>query len=65
MTRTGRRIELLPNAAPRRNAAGAVTGMAGVGQDTTNLWEAMAESVQVADDLGRLVRHGQRAHLRH
>jgi len=55
VTKTGKRIEVLLNATTRRDAAGTVIGVVGVGQDITNLRSALSESARVADDLTRLI----------
>ena len=43
------------NATTRRDWRGNVTGVAGVGQDTTALNQMLAQSERVADDLTRLI----------
>ena len=46
---------VLLNATTRRDWRGNVTGVAGVGQDTTALNQMLAQSERVADDLTRLI----------
>ncbi|CAK0837076.1 unnamed protein product [Prorocentrum cordatum] len=54
-TRTGKQIDILFNATPRRDEKGVVVGVFGVGQDITNLRSALTESKCIADDLTRLI----------
>jgi len=54
-TKTKKRVDVLLNATTRRDAAGTVTGVVGVGQDITNLRQVMTESKRVADDLTRVI----------
>ncbi|CAK0900951.1 unnamed protein product, partial [Prorocentrum cordatum] len=55
MTKAGRRVDILLNATTTRDAEGNITGVLGVGQDITNMRNALAESKTVADDLSRLI----------
>jgi len=55
MTKDGRRIDVLLNATTRRDAAGSITGVVGVGQDITNMRRALTESKTLAEDLSRLI----------
>ncbi len=55
MTKDGKPVEILLHATPRRDAAGNVTGVVGVGQDITHLKTAMQDSKTVAEDLSRLI----------
>eukprot|EP00927_Polykrikos_kofoidii_P021766 TRINITY_DN20509_c0_g3_i1.p1 TRINITY_DN20509_c0_g3~~TRINITY_DN20509_c0_g3_i1.p1 ORF type:complete len:2664 (-),score=619.28 TRINITY_DN20509_c0_g3_i1:88-7101(-) len=50
-----RRLTVLLNATTRRDARGRVIGVVGVGQNITELNEAMADAKRVADDLTRLI----------
>ncbi|CAK0900950.1 unnamed protein product [Prorocentrum cordatum] len=56
MTKDGQGIDILLNATPRRDAAGKVTGVVGVGQDITNMRKALIESKTLAEDLSRLIQ---------
>jgi hypothetical protein len=47
------RVEILLNAATRRNAKGDISGVVGVGQDITELNRGKAELARVANDLCR------------
>ena len=51
----GERIDVLLNSTTRRDAAGHVVGVVGVGQDITELARARAEQERVAGDLTRLI----------
>jgi len=53
--RSKRRVEVLLNVTTRRDAAGKVTGVIGIGQDITELRSAMAARLHVADELERLI----------
>ena len=55
VTKDGKSFDVLLNAASRRDAAGNVIGVAGVGQDITRLNELAAESRSVAEDFTRLI----------
>jgi len=55
VTKDGKRIDILLNATTRRDAQGMVKGVVGVGQDITNLRQAMNETTLIADDLTRLI----------
>ncbi|CAK0869931.1 unnamed protein product [Prorocentrum cordatum] len=54
-TKDGARIDLMLNATMRRDESGEVIGVFGVGQDITNLREALTENSRIADDLMRLI----------
>ena len=47
-SKDGKRVELLLNAATRRNAAGAIVGVVGVGQDITE--KKYVEKAQMTTD---------------
>lgn len=55
MSKFGKRYTVLLNATTRRDAKGKITGVVGVGQDITEVNQAMAESKRIADDLMRLI----------
>ena len=54
-TKDGKRVELLLNAATRFDAAGAIVGVVGVGQDITAINQSQAELTRVANDLTLLI----------
>ena len=54
-TKQGERLDVLLNSTTRRDATGSVIGVVGVGQDITELAQALAEQERVADDLTRLI----------
>ena len=54
-TKDGRRVEVLLNAATRRNATGAIVGVVGVGQDITDRKGAEPRATMLADDLRLLI----------
>ena len=54
-TKDGKRVELLLNAATRCDAAGAIVGVVGVGQDITAIKQSQAELARVANDLTLLI----------
>ena len=54
-TKKGERVEVLLNAATRRNTAGAVTGVVGVGQDITERKSAETRVSNLAKDLRLLI----------
>ncbi|MFM7261119.1 MAG: PAS domain S-box protein [bacterium] len=56
MTKDGREVTVLLNASTRRDAAGAITGMVGVGQDITGLRDADQRSLRAKrlESLGTL-----------
>jgi len=54
-TKDGERIDVLLNSTTRRDAAGYVVGVVGVGQDITELALARAEQERIANDLTRLI----------
>ena len=54
-TKDGRRVDVLLNAATRRDTEGAVTGVVGVGQDITEMNRGKQELYQVANALTRLI----------
>ena len=54
-TKDGERVEVLLNATTRRDAAGAIVGVVGVGQDITQMKAAQAEEARIADDLTLLI----------
>ena len=54
-TKSGERVEILLNAATRRNAKGDISGVVGVGQDITELNRGKAELARVANDLSMLI----------
>jgi PAS domain S-box-containing protein len=55
VTKTNRRVEVLLNATPRKDATGKVIGMVGVGQDITELKMSMAHTRTIASELLNLV----------
>jgi len=54
-TKDGRRVEVLLNAATRRNAVGEMVGVVGVGQDITEISKSQGEMQRVANDLTLLI----------
>jgi len=54
-TKDGQRVDVLLNAATRRDTEGAVTGVVGVGQDITEMNRGKQELHQVANALTRLI----------
>merc|ERR1740129_1282855 len=54
-SKDGKRVQMLLNATTRRDAEGRVTGVVGVGQDITELNQALAKVSIIADDLTRLI----------
>jgi PAS domain S-box-containing protein len=54
-TKDGRRVEVLLNAATRRDSTGKTVGVVGVGQDITELNEGKVELQRVANDLKLLI----------
>ena len=54
-TRFGDRVDVLLNAATRRDANGNVTGVVGVGQDITERKQAEKQLENIANDLAKLV----------
>ena len=54
-TKNGERVEVLLNAATRRNAVGAVVGVVGVGQDITDRKAAETRVSLLAADLRLLI----------
>ena len=54
-TKSGERVEILLNAATRRDANGVIVGVVGVGQDITELNKGKAELGRVANDLKMLI----------
>merc|ERR1740117_1125786 len=54
-TKDGQRVDVLLNAATRRDTEGAVTGVVGVGQDITEMNRGKQELSRVANDLTRLI----------
>ena len=54
-TKDGRRVEVLLNAAARRNAAGLTVGVVGVGQDITEISRSQSEMQRIANDLTLLI----------
>ena len=63
-TKDGKRVELLLNAATRCDAAGAIVGVVGVGQDITAINQSQAELAR-GERLDASDRHGQRPDLWH
>jgi len=55
VTKDGKRINILLNATTRRDVAGGVTGVVGVGLDITNLRQSMKLMGLIADDLTHLI----------
>ena len=54
-TKDGKRVEVLLNAATRRDTTGKTLGVVGVGQDITEMTRGKQELRQVANDLTRLI----------
>ena len=54
-SKKGERVEILLNAATRRDAHGQISGVVGVGQDITELNKGKAELARVANDLKMLI----------
>jgi PAS domain S-box-containing protein len=54
-TKDGQRVEVLLNAATRRDTTGKTVGVVGVGQDITAMNQGKAELTRVANDLTRLI----------
>jgi PAS domain S-box-containing protein len=54
-TKTGDRVDVLLNSTSRRNAAGHIVGVVGVGQDITELNNIRLEQESVAHDLTQLI----------
>ena len=54
-TKDGRRVEVLLNAATRRDTSGSIVGVVGVGQDITEINQSQEELSRVATDLTRLI----------
>merc|ERR1719199_2241472 len=54
-TKHQERVEVLLNATTRRDAAGDIVGVVGVGQDITEKKKGEAELSRVAQDLGALI----------
>ena len=54
-TKKSERVEILLNAATRRDANGQIVGVVGVGQDITELNAGKAELARVANDLKMLI----------
>ena len=55
ITKSGQRVEVLLNATTRRDTAGKLLGVVGVGQDITELNRGKAELQRVANDLRLLI----------
>eukprot|EP00958_Prasinococcus_capsulatus_P020451 scaffold2663_cov353-Prasinococcus_capsulatus_cf.AAC.8 len=55
VTRAGARVDLLLNATARRDEAGQIVGVVGVGQDVTERKQAEREFSRVAQDLRQLI----------
>ncbi|MBA6232232.1 MULTISPECIES: PAS domain-containing protein, partial [unclassified Colwellia] len=54
-TKTGDRVDVLLNSSSRRDAAGRIVGVVGVGQDITELNKIRKEQESVAHDLTQLI----------
>ena len=54
-TKDNQRVEVLLNATTRRDAAGEIVGVVGVGQDITQMKTAQLEQARVANDLTLLI----------
>ena len=54
-TRSGDRVDVLLNSTTRRDAAGHIVGVVGVGQDITELNKVRIEQARIADDMTQLV----------
>ena len=54
-TKDGQPVDVLLNATTRRDAAGTIVGVVGVGQDITQMKTAQAEQTRIANDLTLLV----------
>ena len=54
-TKDGERVEVLLNATTRRDAAGAIVGVVGVGQDITQMKAAQTEQVRVPHPAASLI----------
>eukprot|EP00930_Biecheleria_cincta_P101742 TRINITY_DN933_c0_g2_i2.p1 TRINITY_DN933_c0_g2~~TRINITY_DN933_c0_g2_i2.p1 ORF type:complete len:2380 (-),score=509.92 TRINITY_DN933_c0_g2_i2:507-7646(-) len=55
VSKFGKRYTVLLNATTRRSANGQISGVVGVGQDITDLNQALAESKYIAEDLRRFI----------